>query len=163
MEAAFLALALLLLSGLGVVLVGPPYVPTLKRDFKLLFDTLELRSGDHVVDLGSGDGRIVLEAAKRGAKATGVELNIFLVLLARLRLCKYKKSRVKLGNIWRFDLPSDTTYVFVFFAEKFMPRLEKYLKEQIEHGRSFQLVSFGFELPGRQAERSIGASNIYTF
>lgn len=163
MEIVLITVALLLLSGLAVVLVGPPYLPTLKRDLKQLLEALELKPTDHVVDLGSGDGRVMLAAAQRGATTTGVELNIFLIAWSRLRLRKYKKTRVRFGNMWKFDLPDDTSYVFVFLAQKFMPKLEEYLKEQAEQGRSFQLISLGFKLPGRLADRSVGAFNIYTF
>lgn len=163
MEIALITIALLLLSGLAVVLVGPPYLPTLKRDLKQLFETLRLKPTDHVVDLGSGDGRVMLAAAQRGAATTGVELNIFLIAWSRLRLRRYKKTRVRFGNMWKFDLPDDTSHVFVFLAQKFMPKLEEYLKEQAGQGRSFQLISLGFKLPSRPADRSVGAFNIYTF
>lgn len=163
MEIAFIATALVVLSGLAVVLVGPPYLPTLKRDLKQLFETLDLKPSDHVVDLGSGDGRIMLEAARRGAAATGIELNIFLITWSRWRLRKYRKARVRFGNMWNYGLPQDTSYVFVFFAQKFMPKLEEYIKQQTAQGRSFQLISLGFKLPNRRASRSVGAFNIYTF
>src|SRR5207344_2575301 len=41
------------------------------------------KAGDRLVDLGSGDGRIVIEAAKRGAKGLGVDIDPRLVNLAR--------------------------------------------------------------------------------
>ncbi len=148
---------------LGVVLIGPPYVPTLKRDLELLFDDIKIGASDHVVDLGAGDGRVMAEATKRGATASGIEINPFLVWCARFRLRQQKNTSVALGDMWRYELPPDTTYVFVFFAHAFMKKLERYLVEQKQQGRSFRVVSYGFEFEDRKPERIVGAFNIYLF
>ena len=157
------AVAILLVSWLGIVLVGPPYVPTLARELEKLLDELPVGKGDFVVDLGAGDGRVLVAAAKRGASGSGVELNPFLVLLSWLRLRRYKDVGVQIGNIWHYELPQETTLVFVFFAGSFMAKLEQYLTHQAASGRTFRLVSFGFTLPGRTPERKIGAFHVYTF
>jgi hypothetical protein len=51
------------------------YVPTRLQTVERMLDFAELKSGEVLVDLGSGDGRIVLAAAKRGANARGIELD----------------------------------------------------------------------------------------
>src|SRR5690606_34722405 len=60
-----------------------PYVPTVEEDVELMLDVAEVRRDDYVIDLGSGDGRIVIAAARRGARAHGVEIEPELVELAR--------------------------------------------------------------------------------
>lgn len=145
---------------LGIVVVGPPYVPTHQKQLDKLFDELKLGAGDHVVDLGSGDGRVLLAAAKRGAAASGVELNPFLVWIARFRLRYQTRATVQLGDIWQYTLPNDTTYVFVFFAHRFMPKLEQYMKTQ---NRRVRLVSYGFSLPGKSPAQTVGGFNIYEY
>lgn len=157
------ATAILLISWLGIVLVGPPYVPTLARELEKLLDELPVSKDDYVVDLGSGDGRVLVAAAKHGARGSGVELNPFLVVLSWLRLRRYSGVGVRFGNIWRYKLPPETTLVFVFFAGSFMAKLDDYLVRQAAFGRTFRLVSFGFTLPGRTPERKIGAFHIYSF
>jgi SAM-dependent methyltransferase len=83
-----LALALLLLSRptsaqeAGFV---APFVPTVKEDVELLLDLARVGAGDYLIDLGSGDGRIPIAAARRGAIARGVELDPELVALSRER------------------------------------------------------------------------------
>lgn len=149
---------ILVIVWLGIVLVGPPYVPTHKKQLDTLFDELQLGADDHVVDLGSGDGRVLLAATQRGAAASGVELNPFLVWIARFRLRRQPRAKVRLGDIWRYHLPSDTTYVFVFFAHKFMPRLERFMQIQ---DRRVRLVSYGFSLPGKKPVQIVGGFNIY--
>jgi len=62
-----------------------PFVPTVAEDVGLLLDLADVGAGDYLIDLGSGDGRIVIAAAARGALAHGVELEPELVALARQR------------------------------------------------------------------------------
>jgi SAM-dependent methyltransferase len=61
-----------------------PYVPTPQEVVDRMLELAEIRKGDLVYDLGSGDGRIVITAARRyGVKAVGFEINPALVQDAR--------------------------------------------------------------------------------
>lgn len=60
-----------------------PYVPTPKEVVKKMLQLASVTKDDVVYDLGSGDGRLVIEAAKLGAKGVGVELNTRLVVESR--------------------------------------------------------------------------------
>lgn len=164
MEFVFwLLVVVLALSWLGVVVVGAPYVPTLRPGLEKLFKELNIGEGDHLVDLGAGDGRVLTLAAEKGARVTGVEINPFLVLAGRWRLRAYKNSRIVWRNMWQFDLPPETTYVFVFPARTIMTRLEKYLAEQAEDGKKFTVIIHAFELLGQEPDRRVGAFNLYDF
>lgn len=147
---------------LGVVAIGPPYVPTLKRDLEAILTALAIGKGNHLVDLGAGDGRVLATAARRGARVSGVEINPFLVLVSRWRLRHYKGS-VTAGNMWNFRLPDDTTHVFVFPAEVFMNKLERYLSTERAHVGELTVLCYGFRFTGRKPEKTIGAFNIYRF
>lgn len=156
--------ALLGLVWLGIVAFGPPYVPTLASDIETVMKKLKIGARDHVVDLGCGDGKILLACAKRGARASGVELNPFLVWVARFRTrLLAERVDVQLGDMWRYELPEDTSHVFVFFADRFMPKLKQYVAHQRQTGRKFRLVSYGFMLPGEVPTDKVGAFNIYDF
>src|SRR5699024_3886114 len=52
-----------------------PYVPTPEAVVEKMLDMGQVQTGDYVIDLGSGDGRIVIAAVKRGALGHGVDLN----------------------------------------------------------------------------------------
>ncbi|MEX0771091.1 MAG: class I SAM-dependent methyltransferase [Balneolaceae bacterium] len=52
-----------------------PYVPTPNQVVEGMLDAADVGPGDYVIDLGSGDGRIVIAAAQRGAVGHGVDLN----------------------------------------------------------------------------------------
>jgi hypothetical protein len=57
-----------------------------------MLDLAKVTAGDYVIDLGSGDGRIVISAAKLGARALGIEFNPFLVELSRKNAGKERVS-----------------------------------------------------------------------
>jgi SAM-dependent methyltransferase len=59
------------------------WVPTPEALVERMLDMAELTAGDTLVDLGSGDGRTVITAAKRGAKARGIEYNPDMVALSK--------------------------------------------------------------------------------
>ena len=61
------------------------WVPTPEALIETMLDMAELRADDVLMDLGSGDGRLVIEAARRGARAIGVEYDAELVALSRER------------------------------------------------------------------------------
>ena len=59
------------------------WVPTPDALVERMLDMAQVKAGDVVVDLGSGDGKIAIAAAKRGAKARGIEFNRDMVALSR--------------------------------------------------------------------------------
>jgi len=59
------------------------WLPTQQDLVETMLDVANVTSSDYVIDLGSGDGRMVIAAAKRGATALGIEYNPALVKLAR--------------------------------------------------------------------------------
>lgn len=150
MGALYIILFLLAMLTLGVVFFGAPYVPTRARDLEELFDAAKLTKKDVFIDLGSGDGRLLLAAARRGIKSIGLELNPLLVLLSLWRIRRVRKlASVHYKNYWRYKLPDDTTTIFVFLAKPFMERLKTYLEHEAKRlGKPLTLISYGFELPG---------------
>src|SRR6186713_1701187 len=59
------------------------WVPTAQALVDRMLDMAKVTPKDYVIDLGSGDGRTVITAAKRGAKATGIEFNPDMVALSK--------------------------------------------------------------------------------
>ena len=76
-----------------------PYVPTPQEVVDRMLELAQVKAGDVVYDLGSGDGRIVVTAAKKyGVKAIGFEIEFFANVLAlgRVTLFKYIEVRWKI-------------------------------------------------------------------
>ena len=62
---------------------GAPYVPTLQNVVDAMLEIALINTNDYLIDLGSGDGRIVIEAAsKHGARGMGVEHDVNLLQIA---------------------------------------------------------------------------------
>jgi len=162
---AWILLGVLFLSWLAIVFVGAPYVPTRSRDLQLILKAAKLKKGELIVDLGSGDGRLLLEAARSWYRAKGYELNPFLVALSWCRLRTHRKlASVAMADFWMTPLPDDTKAVFVFLAAPFMARLEKKLEKEAKRiGRDIMLVSYGFGFKGRKPVHSEGSLLVYRF
>jgi len=68
----------------AVVAVGAPYVPSKRKDLVDAFDELyPISKNDLVLDIGSGDGIVLREVARRGGRAVGIEINPILVLISK--------------------------------------------------------------------------------
>jgi hypothetical protein len=144
-----------------VVFRGAPYVPTHP---KLVEAALRMAPPKGtLVDLGSGDGTMLVAAARRGRASIGIELNPLLVALTWYRLRRYRElATVRLGDFWRIRLPDDTAVIFVFLAGPFMDKLSRYVQREADRlGREISLISYGFELPGLLAARKEGAMTLY--
>jgi len=106
-----------------------PYVQTPMEIVERMLRMAEVRTGDSVIDLGSGDGRIVIEAAKRGARGLGVDLDPALVKLATQnaqRAGVADRARFEVRDIFETDLSSAsvvTMYLLPDFNVKLLPRL----------------------------------------
>lgn len=155
----------LFLSWLAIVFVGAPYVPTRSRDLAAILKAARLKKGELIVDLGSGDGRLLIEAARSGYRAVGYELNPFLVVATWWRLRTYRQhADVRMVDFWQTPLPDDTKAVFVFLAAPFMTRLEKKLEKETKRlGRDIMLVSYGFDFKHRKPVHSEGSLIVYRF
>lgn len=157
-------LALLGASFLLIVVRGAPYVPTHGRDIEKLFELYRFRSSDVLVDLGSGDGRVLAAAAHRGIRAVGYELNPFLYWYSRIKLRSAEQVEVRLEDFWTSKLPDETAVVFVFLAGPFMAKLDRKLTKEAERlGHDILLVSYGMKVPSKTIEAQAGGLLTYRY
>jgi hypothetical protein len=147
----------------GVVFEGAPYVPTKRKDIEEALKLAKLKPGELIIDLGSGDGRLLSAAAEKGYRAIGFELSPILVLISRMTLYKHRDLvKVRNRNFWYTKLPKDTQVVFVFLAGPFMKRLSRHMQREANRlGRPITLISYGFELPGHKPASQKGALKRY--
>lgn len=139
---------LVLISGLFALgaILGAPYVPTLKQSGNDLLDMVNLKKGATIIDLGSGDGAFALQAAKRGYKVIGYEINPILVVVAKLRTLKYRKNvTIYLRDFWRIKLP-EADAIYVFLIDRFMQKLGDKLADELK--KPTLVVSHVFKIPG---------------
>ncbi len=140
----FLLYFILLLS--YSVIRGAPFAPLGNTRIKTMFELLEVNKGKKFADLGSGDGRIVIEAAKHGLKSYGFEINPLLVLLSTLKLKKLKSSNAKiiLSDFWKKDL-SEYDYISIYGTKHMLRLLESKLLRELKPGA--RVVSNHFQFP----------------
>lgn len=146
-----------------VVFIGSPYVPSQKRYIKQVFQELyPLNSKDLLVDIGSGDGIVLREAARLGASAVGFEINPILVLISRLLSRNHKKIEVRFADFWLSNLPSATTVIYIFSVTRDMKRIMVKLQAETNRlGKPLSVISYGSKFDGLKINKNIGAYHLY--
>lgn len=160
--------ALILVTGFVVLFGwvafrGAPYVPSHRSEVKRAFSELyPVGSNDVVVDLGSGDGRVLREAAGRGARAIGYELNPLLVGISYI--LGRGSTQQKLADMWTTPLPDDTTLVYVFGVGRDMKKLAQHIQSETNRvNHPIALIVYGHELPHVSVATELRAHRLYRF
>jgi predicted RNA methylase len=123
-----------------------------------VFNSIKLAKSATVIDLGSGDGKVLLLAAQKGYSAIGYELNPFLVLISKWRLRKYPNAKVVMKDMWQADV-TEADLVFTFLATKYMERLKTQIVSKMKKGSYF--ASYAFEIPDLELLRKTQGVNTY--
>ena len=141
------------------------YVPTPQAVVEGMLEIAEVRASDVVYDLGSGDGRIVITAAKKyGARGVGVEIDGRLVQKARENAAAAGVSdRVRFvsENLFASDI-SEATVVTLYLLQSINERLRPKLVRELKPGTRIvsHVFNMGPEWPP-QKTLAIGASPIF--
>jgi hypothetical protein len=129
------------------------WVPTPEELIAAMLDTAKLSPSDYLVDLGSGDGRIVIAAAKRGARAMGVEYNPDMVELSKQNAQKAgvtDKASFVHGDIFETDF-SKATVVTMYL----LPDLNIRLRPKIlEMKPGTRVVTHAFDMGDWEADQT---------
>jgi protein-L-isoaspartate O-methyltransferase len=132
------------------------YVPTSSGVADAMLKLARVTANDVVYDLGSGDGRIVITAAKKyGARGVGVELDAELVKEARKNATKAGVSdRVTFvqDDLFKTNL-SDATVVTLYLSNSINMRLRSLLQQQLKPGS--RVVSHRFEMGDWKPEATV--------
>ncbi|MCR4263643.1 MAG: methyltransferase domain-containing protein [Candidatus Roizmanbacteria bacterium] len=126
---------------------GAIYVPSSDTKMKIMMKYAAVKPGDRVIDLGSGDGRLVIAAAQKGAHAVGVELHAEMINVSRKKIQKLHLedvAEIRKENMWKTDV-SDYDVVFVYGVTYIMNRLEKKLLKELKKGT--RVISNNYRFP----------------
>lgn len=133
-----------------------PYVPATSQQVRNVLAGLKGRSG-RLVDLGSGDGRIVVAAAREAhLKGVGVELNPWLVWYSRWAAWRggvVTSTSFITKNLWHFDL-RDYQNIVIFGVEEMMADLEAKLSQELT--TDGLVIACRFPLPSWTPTATIG-------
>lgn len=146
-----------------VVFFGAPYLPTLKKQTDDALKLLDLKPGQTLLELGSGDGTVLLAAAKQGIRCVGYELNPILVLISRGVTWRYRHLvTIKMANYWSVQWPA-ADGIYVFLLQKYMKKLDtKVTQHASKYGR-IKLVSFAFSMPDKKAHKKRSGLSLYIY
>tara|TARA_Y100000310_G_scaffold340741_1_gene437579 strand:- start:11170 stop:11673 length:504 start_codon:yes stop_codon:yes gene_type:complete len=155
-----LSLAIFLFWSSGFFL-GAPFWSTNKKTLKKMIEFSKVKKEEKVADLGSGNGKIVIEFAKRGIESHGFEINPFLVWISRRKIKKLnleRKAFIHQKNFWKQNF-SQFDIINIFQVGYIMGKLEKKLKRELK--KDSRIISNTWEFPNWKPEKQEG--NVYLY
>ncbi|HRN96118.1 MAG TPA: class I SAM-dependent methyltransferase [Candidatus Levybacteria bacterium] len=129
------------------VLIQVPYVPSTWHKIDVMMELANPQPGEKMVDLGSGDGRIVIAFAKKGIESHGYEINSELALLSESKILDEnldEKAFIHIADFWEADL-SSFNIVIIYGMTSIMTHLEEKLKTELKPGS--RVISAIFHFP----------------
>jgi SAM-dependent methyltransferase len=140
-----------------------PFVPTPHDVVDKMIKLAGVKNGDTVYDLGSGDGRIVIAAAKRGARAVGFEIDPDLVKQSQenIRIAGVlDRAEIRNQDILTVDL-SAASVVTMYLLPDVNLKLKPNLLSQLKTGS--RVVSHSFDMGDWKADKTerINGRTIY--
>jgi cyclopropane fatty-acyl-phospholipid synthase-like methyltransferase len=141
---------------------GAFYYPTTDSDVKKMLKLSKLTPKDTLIDIGSGDGRILIAAARLGATSIGYEISPFLVRRSRrlIRQAKLEKlATVHWKSFWKADF-SQATVITVYLFPHLMERLQRLLETKIK--KSVKLITNAYPFTQLKVVKKIGRVNLYS-
>jgi hypothetical protein len=134
------------------------WVPTPEVTVNKMLDMAKVTPQDFVVDLGSGDGRTVIAAAKRGARAMGIEYNPDMVKLAQGKVKEAgvgARATIVQGDIFESDF-SKATVITLFL----LPDLNVKLRPTIlKMAPGTRVVSNSFRMGEWEPEETVSVDD----
>ncbi len=133
---------------------GVPYVTMKRRDIRKLISSASISQEAKIVDLGSGDGRVLRFFEKSGYKNVyGYEINLWAFVICKIKnFFSRSKSKVYLKNFEKIDL-GQYDVIFIYLLNNYLLRLKGKFEKELKPGT--KIISYGFEIPGWQLDKII--------
>ena len=138
-----------------------PYAPTSDERIRNVMVLAGDVRGKKVADLGAGDGRVMLEFARRGAYVDGFEINPLLVLRAKRNIHRaglQDRAHVYWRSFWSKDL-NQYDVIFLYCIIYMMKRIEYKLTEELKKGK--RGISVYSIFPSWQSVQKAGDVRLY--
>jgi precorrin-6B methylase 2 len=159
-----LVLAVGVLSVIWPMAIGAGWEPTPMKVVRMMLDMAEVGPADVVYDLGSGDGRIVVEAARRHqAMAVGIEADPLRVLWSRLVIAFLhlrKRVRIVWGDFFHQSV-SEATVVLLFLTQRTNQRLKAKLQRELKPGT--RIASYVWTFDGWFPSKVDAKGEVYVY
>ena len=127
-----------------------PWLPVFKKDIKRIIRLADLKPGEVIYDLGSGDGRVLIGLANNteASRVVGYEISFIVYVISYLRILLLglsKKVEVRFGDFLRRDL-SNADVIFFFLTPMAMSKLKPKFQKELKKGT--RIISYSFSIPG---------------
>jgi predicted RNA methylase len=124
------------------------FAPSQRKIIEEFFKIYPFEENKIFFDLGSGDGRVVFLAEKKGLKAYGIENNPVLYFLSNFLKRRYKSEAVFIREDLRKAEVEKADYIYLYLLPKFMEEIEDDLFSKIKNNA--KVISFCFEFKKRK-------------
>lgn len=153
--AIIISLLIILITFVYGAFKGAPWIPTHKCDIKRFLKLANIKPGEKMIDLGCGDGRLIAEAVKLGAKAEGFEVSVVPYLLALVRRQKLNKEirknlKIHFKNFWKTDI-SNADIIYVFQTKKAHNELGVKFRKELKKGS--RVITYVWPIDGWKEEK----------
>ncbi len=159
---ALLTVALAVTMILNLVVLRVPYIPTSARVAREMVRFAGLKGNETIMDLGAGDGRVLIEALHIHPKLTaiGIEYVPTVWLVGRLLIRWHRvPADLRLGDALKADV-SKADAIFLYMSPNLMKKLQKKFDAELPKGTP--VISHTFRFEGREpvAETAVGREKI---
>lgn len=126
------------------IVTGLPWIPTHRPRIRKALDLAQIQPDETLFDLGAGDGRVLIYAAREyGAHAIGIEVSPTHCLIAWLRAFfagVRDRVSIRLGNFYSHNL-TEADVVYAYLTPKHATRLRPHLEQQLRQGTRVVTIS----------------------
>ncbi len=145
-------------------LIGAPWLPTPRSKVRDMLEFADVNQEDVLYDLGSGDGRIIVMAAKEfGANSIGIEVDPLRMLWSRLAIKRHKlgqKVKVIRANFFNVSL-EDASVVTLYQGHEINKKIRAKLASELRSGT--RVVSYRFILDGWTPVKTNNDESIFLY
>lgn len=143
---------------------GLPWVPAREKRIRKALRMASLQPGERLYDLGAGDGRVLVIAAREfGAYAVGIEISPVHCLIARFRALLSGYNRriiIRCGSFFSTGI-EEANVIFAYVTPAHATRLKPYLEKQLRNG--VRVVTLSAEMEGWQPEDIDNADLVFLY
>ena len=143
-----------------IIILGALFEPTQEKELKTIIEFLNPQLNEKIADLGSGNGKLVIALAKRGAHVHGYEINPLLVFISKYKIKKLrlKNAYIYQKNFWNVNL-KDYDSIVLFQTPFIMESLEKKLNAELKP--KTKIISNTWKFPHWKTQKQKGKVYFY--